>query len=689
MEDKKKVPKRKWNSISFIHITAFFVISIIICSGYYSVKYNLEVGDIAKVTIRSTRDVEDKVTTEKDKEKALQSVSKVYKVDSTIKNDQLQSIQSLIDVFDKLRINKNSEEILEKVDDTYNLNIDDLNNIINLNDSDYNSFKTFLKESVDSLSTIVVRDNNSEDIASVRKNISSKIASYSLSSEIKEIMSKIDNSLVKVNAVIDEEKTKLLEEEALKKVQSVMIKKDQTIVKEGDPIEEWQIKVLESLGLLNSSRGNNLLVYASIVAIVAIIVLMQGRYLFKFRQEIFYSPRKLSLIFFLITIQILFARVLVIQPYLIPLGATVILMVLIFDRETSLVINCLTAILLSVVVNFNVQIIIVFLLNVILSFMFMKKLNVRNDIFSSALIISAVTIMINIVVGNVISSNFIEILKNSALIMVGGVLSAIFAAGALPVIENIFDIVTNIKLLELSNPNNPLLKRLVVEAPGTYHHSLMVGNLAEVAAEEIKANATLARVGSFYHDIGKISNPIFFKENQVNESNPHNNLSSKISAMIIISHVTEGVKLSKEYALPTAIEDIIREHHGTDLVKYFYITERNNAENPDDVDVNLFKYPGPIPSSKESAIIMLADGVEASVRSIKNPTIESITEMVNRIFTNRLSEGQLDDCDLTLKDLNRIKAAFIKVLMSMYHQRIEYPKDKSDKEIEKSDLYRK
>lgn len=689
MEDKRKVSKRKWSSIVYIYIIAFSVISLIICTGYHSVKYNLKVGDIAKVSIKSPRDVEDKVTTEKDKEKALQSVPKVYKVDSTIKNNQLQKIQSLIDIFDKVRVNKNSEEILDKIDSTYDLDIDDLNTIISLNDADYTAFRTYLKESVDSLLTIVIRDNNSEDLATVRKSISSKVSGYNLSSEAKNIISKIDNNCVKVNAVVDEDKTKLLEEEALKKVQSVMIKKDQTIVKEGEPIEEWQVKVLESLGLLNSSRGNNFFIYASIVLIVAIVTAMQGRYLYKFRKDIFYSPRKFSLIFFLITIQILFARILVIQPYLIPLGAIVILMVLIFDRETALVINCLTAILLSVVVNFNVQIVIVFLLNIILAFMFMKKLNVRNDIFSSSLIISVVTIIINIVVGNIISSNIIEVLKNSALLMVGGILSAIFAAGALPIIENVFDIVTNIKLLELSNPNNPLLKRLVVEAPGTYHHSLMVGNLAEVAAEEIKANATLARVGAFYHDIGKISNPIFFKENQVGESNPHNNLSSKISAMIIISHVTEGIKLAKEYGLPTVIEDIIREHHGTDLVKYFYITERNNAKNPDDVDVNLFKYPGPIPRRKESAIIMLADGVEAAVRSIKNPTVESITDMVNSIFTNRLSEGQLNDCDLTLKDLDRIKKAFIKVLMSMYHQRIEYPKDKNSKEIEKSDLYRK
>ena len=287
MEDKRRVSKRKWSSIVYIYIIAFSVISLIICTGYHSVKYNLKVGDIAKVSIKSPRDVEDKVTTEKDKEKALQSVPKVYKVDSTIKNNQLQKIQSLIDTFDKVRVNKNSEEILDKIDSTYDLDIDDLNTIISLNDADYTAFRTYLKESVDSLLTIVIRDNNSEDLATVRKSISSKVSGYNLSSEAKNIISKIDNNCVKVNAVVDEDKTKLLEEEALKKVQSVMIKKDQTVVKEGEPIEEWQVKVLESLGLLNSSRGNNFFIYASIVLIVAIVTAMQGRYLYKFRKDIF------------------------------------------------------------------------------------------------------------------------------------------------------------------------------------------------------------------------------------------------------------------------------------------------------------------------------------------------------------------------------------------------------------------
>lgn len=278
-----------------------------------------------------------------------------------------------------------------------------------------------------------------------------------------------------------------------------------------------------------------------------------------------------------------------------------------------------------------------------------------------------------------ISNNISGIVVDTGFSVLGALLSGVLALGFLPFFESSFDVVTNIKLLELSNPNQPLMKKLLMEAPGTYHHSMMVANLAEVAAEEVGGNPVVARIGAYYHDIGKTKRPYFFGENQMGKENPHNKITPNLSTLIIVSHTKDGVELAKEHNIPKVIQDIIEQHHGTTLVKYFYYTLKNSSENPDDVKEEDFRYPGPIPSSKEAAIIMLADGVEAAVRSITEPTKGKIEEMVNNIIKDKLYSDQLSNCDLTLKDIEIIRKCFLKVLNGIYHRRIEYPTEKKMK----------
>jgi hypothetical protein len=216
-----------------------------------------------------------------------------------------------------------------------------------------------------------------------------------------------------------------------------------------------------------------------------------------------------------------------------------------------------------------------------------------------------------------------------------------------------------------------------MEAPGTYHHSIMVANLAEVATEAVRGNPILARVGAYYHDVGKIKRPYFFKENQLGNDNPHNKITPNLSSLIITAHVKDGLELAKVYKIPEVIRDIIEQHHGNSLVKYFYLLVKNSSDDATDINEEDFRYPGPNPVSKEAGVIMLADSTEAAVRSINEPTAEKIEAMVNCIIKDRLSEGQLDNCDLTLRDIEEIRKAFLKSLTGIYHQRIEYPTDKT------------
>jgi putative nucleotidyltransferase with HDIG domain len=253
---------------------------------------------------------------------------------------------------------------------------------------------------------------------------------------------------------------------------------------------------------------------------------------------------------------------------------------------------------------------------------------------------------------------------------INGILSAIISIGIMPFFESFFGVLTPFKILELTNPNRPLLKRLLIEAPGTYHHSILVGNLAETAAHDIGANSLLTRVAAFYHDVGKLERPYYYKENQVGHENPHDKLPPQVSANYIKNHMSYGVDLLQKHKLPPEIIDVIKAHHGTSLIKYFY--HREQVNNPD-VDVSKFLYSGPKPDSKEAVILMLADSVEAAVRSVEEPTKEAITQLIEKIISQKISENQFSHADLTFKELEQIKISFLSVLSGIFHERIAYP----------------
>ncbi|MBI2123569.1 MAG: HDIG domain-containing protein, partial [Armatimonadetes bacterium] len=240
----------------------------------------------------------------------------------------------------------------------------------------------------------------------------------------------------------------------------------------------------------------------------------------------------------------------------------------------------------------------------------------------------------------------------------------------LPYLEQLFGLVTPIKLLELSNPSQPLLRRLQIEAPGTYHHSIMVANLAEAGAEAIGADSLMVRVGAYYHDIGKIRRPVFFIENQIGVDNPHDKMSPSLSALTVQSHVRDGLEYAKEHGLPKTVASFIPQHHGTSLITYFYHQAKERGESADE---STFRYEGPRPQTREAAIVMLADAAEGAVRSMGRPTPDRIEQVVRRIIRERLEDGQLDECDLTFRELDVIVSVFVRLLASMFHPRIEYP----------------
>ncbi|AAO36526.1 metal dependent phosphohydrolase [Clostridium tetani] len=667
-----------------IFVTTFIIIYFVLITSIVTQKYSLMEGEIANVDIKATREVVDDIATKARVKQAIESVPLQYNKKPEVKNNVLEDLDKLFNKIPSVvDVNISEKDKINKLREGNN---------IKLSDEDYMEFLKLDKDNLDKLKVVLVKTisdlydgvnisdgsvgDNSDDIKKAREFITEKINDSTLNKKsLKNLATIMAYSQIKPNFFYDEEKTEELREEAKKRA-PVIIKKGQIIVKEGEPVTKAQIDILAKLGLLNSKDSFEWYIYLSLGILIALVMTIQWIYIRKFKREIFDDVSKLILINIFTCMFVTFARILSKQPFLIPLACIPMLFTLLIDGKLSLVVNGLTCILISCAVEFNVEITLLAIINVLSISIILKKMQERNDILYSVLYISIVNVILTFSAGVLLSNNTIDVVKKAGFSLIGSLLSGIFTIGFLPFFESTFDIVTTIKLLELSNPNNPLLKKLLMEAPGTYHHSVLVGNLAEVAAEQVGGSPVLARVASYYHDIGKIKRPYFFKENQLGNDNPHDKINPNLSTLIITAHVKDGIELAEEYKIPKVIRDVIEQHHGTTLVKYFYITMKNSMENPEEIKEEDFRYAGPKPESKEAAIIMLADSVEAAVRSISDPTKGKIEEMVNNIIKGRLNEGQLDNCDLTLKDIDKIRNSFVKILLGIYHQRIEYPTDK-------------
>ncbi|MGB9735332.1 MAG: HD family phosphohydrolase [bacterium] len=363
--------------------------------------------------------------------------------------------------------------------------------------------------------------------------------------------------------------------------------------------------------------------------------------------------------------------------YAAPIAFGGMLVRLILNSEIAVGFSIVAGLSSAMAVSNNLFIVLYYIISGILGAHTLAKCEQRTSIIKGGLIVSGVNVllvsMFLLIQGNQPASQF---MVNIIMAFFSGVTSAVLVIGLTPVFEYLFDYATDIKLLELANLENPLLKELFVTAPGSYNHSMMTATLAEAAASSIHANPLLARVASYYHDIGKIKMPDYFIENQQYMPNKHDKLSPSMSSLIIISHVKEGKELAKANKLPKKIVDIIMQHHGTSLVKYFY--EKAKEKNGNNIREEEYHYPGPKPQTREAGIVMLADAVEAASRTLTDPTPAKIKAMVEKIVNTRFEEGQLDECTLSLSDLNAIKKSFVKVLSAIFHKRVDYPGFKFD-----------
>lgn len=490
----------------------------------------------------------------------------------------------------------------------------------------------------------------------------------------------IGRQLIQSNLVLDTEKVNLAREQAVESVEPVYIMQGEVIVRKGDVVKREHISLLRDVGLIKTGRDYGAIVGMAFLVIT--LVALTGTFLYQTRPDVLRNETSLALTGSVLLTMLLLGKLFSLSnwmgaAYLNPSALAGLLLTLLIDSRVATMVTVVLAVFLSVIYEFSWIIGTLSLVGGLTAIFSVSKVSQRGDLMRAGLIVGGANFFLMITLGLVGKDT--SLIINSYLGLLNGFLVSIVAIGVLPYLESLFKITSPIRLLELSNPNHPLLRRLMLEAPGTYHHSILVGNLAEAAAEAIGADGLLARVGSHYHDIGKLKRPYFFVENQVGMDNPHDKMAPSLSTLIIISHVKDGLELANEFKLPPVVTKFIAQHHGTDLVRYFY---HRASEEGNSVEERDFRYPGPKPQGKEVAIVSLADATEAAVRSLSKPNPGKIEALVRKIIKDRLNSGELDESDLTFQDLDKIANAFVKVIMGMFHSRVEYPEQITKEEIE-------
>lgn len=486
--------------------------------------------------------------------------------------------------------------------------------------------------------------------------------------------------LVESNISLNENLTKNSIEEALANVSPNrgVIEKETLIISKGEIVEGDKLKILESLKneyeTSSVSRTNYYLIISSYSLLVILTLLMIILFIRKFRKKIYLNLNQLSLVFFNVTLLVLITTFVVniesSYVFVIPICILPLLLKAFFDSRVAFFVHSVTVMLLGFIVPNSYEFIFLNIIVGVITIISSDDLYKRANLFITVGQITAVY-MISYFSFFVIHEGNIDNLEifNFLLFMLCGLLT-LFVYPLIYIYEKVFNLVSDVSLLELSDTNSPLLKELSNKAPGTFHHSMNVANLAESSANEIGGNSMLARVGALYHDIGKMDNPSYFTENQVTGTNPHDKLSSLESVNIILDHVSKGVEIAKKNNLPNRIIDFIRTHHGTSVIHYFYENDLNLNLKPNIED---YKYSGPKPFSKETALVMMCDSVEAATKSLENPDSEKINSFVETIIDKQIENNQFENCSITFKDIKAIKNVIKKKLANIYHIRVEYP----------------
>ncbi|HEX2926921.1 MAG TPA: HDIG domain-containing protein, partial [Ruminiclostridium sp.] len=706
----KKIAKNLAFQRAFLVIITVVISFIIIQTGALPKKYRLSVGDVSTYDITAPRDLVNEVLTEKNRISARDSVEPVTKEDTKAfveviykKDDFFKAVSSARDSIEKtlkqLGIGpetqnydvylKQAREEAEKslTEEVTKLNIplsaDQINYLVTkTTDSELDNFEEITRQLVsDTMSEEITEENLAIHIHRLQNSYQNE---QGMSQELKNIGDQLVKAILQPNRIIDQEATAKKRQEAYNNDANIVkIKKESRIISFGDVVTEDKLQLLEELNLLETKSKYDYLFSIGILVTILFLVVLITVFLKKYNSKIYNDRKDLLLICLIAVIILVLARCLF--PYygglVIPIFVGTMLVSILLNVEIAVVINCALTVAISIMIKGDNKFLFMGLICGAISALLVTKANQRSKLSMNGVLLGLINVVLIACLNFIYKEDLNTILTDSIVVFLNGLTSMVLTIGLLPFMESVFNIVTPLKLLEISNPNHPLLKKLLIEAPGTYHHSLMVGNLAEIATEDIGGNALLSRAGAYFHDVGKLKRPDFFKENQLNE-NPHDRMTPSLSTLVITSHTKDGFEIAVKYKLPLVIRDIIKQHHGTTLVAYFF-HRALKAGGEEEIKQENFRYEGPRPQTKEAAVVMLADSVEAAVRSMTDKTEGKIEGLIRKIIKDKLDDGQLDLCQLTLTDLDTVAKSFMRVLSGYFHAREQYPeiKDSLKKDI--------
>ncbi|MFB0533748.1 MAG: HD family phosphohydrolase [Anaerolineae bacterium] len=641
----------------------------------------LEEGDVSPIDIRAPRKITyvSQILTEQAQAKAETDVKDAYDPpDARIARQQVTRARQVLNYVDSVRYDAyaSSEVKMDWIAAIPDLDIPPkvISQTLLLSEGDWSEVSNEVVYVIDQVMREEIRESQ---LAGTKRALPAKV-SLDLSEEEAEIVSELAKNFVKANSFYNKERTeenRRLAQESVEPVARVL-EEGEVVLRAGDIVDSLDLEALAALGLRQPETEWRDIVSTVLFVLAATIIL--DLYLLRLRSDFWANRRHTFLVFLLVALFILGAKLMVpghtLLPYLFPSAALSMLLMVLLGPQMAIAVTIVLGLMVGFMAGGSLELTAYAIVGGLIASLGLWRAESLNAFLRAGLY--AILANVAVILAFRLPDPKFDLLGMVQLVLASvgnGGLSAILTLGGFFLLGSVFDITTPLRLMELSRPTHPLLRQLLLKAPGTYHHSLLVSNMAEQAAEQIGADALLARVGAYYHDIGKTVRPYFFVENQADGINVHDRLDPKTSAQIIVSHTKDGLELARKYRLPGKIQEFITQHHGAGRVSYFYQQARQREGDTGAVNEDDFRYPGPRPVSREVAIVMLADGCESAVRSARPTSPEKIDELVRKVINDRLLRGELDDSDLTLRDLDKIREAFTSILQGVFHPRIKYP----------------
>ncbi len=672
-----KIPRGEFNGMiraALIALVTYLLLFGLVSAAITPQRYDIRVGMPADTTIYANEDVVDTVTTQQLRDAAAARVDVSYKsVDESVTtqvtselSDLFAQLLSLYDARDDAAENLSVQLTPAQLEAMFSASRETLEAL----------FNRALEYTHDTLVSSLPEGQEEAMISRLERDLSAE----GYDSELIEVAVAAVRACIRPNMLIDEETTELNRQRAREEVEDVVCVTGEVIVRQGAIVTPAQYAMLDALGKIDNDPTGMILGAA---LLMLALLTAAGLYMYRYEHDIWRRPRTLLLlgiVYVLVVGLSLFFRIF--NPFFVPTatGLGLLLITLLIRPRLALFSTVALSFPVALIAGtsenglFNTVTFAVLLMSAAsgpVAVIVLRHRQQRTAALLAGALVGVSNFLCVLAVGMINGAASSDTALDALCAAGSGLCAAILCIGVQPILEWIFNLTTSAKLLELSNPNQPLLRRMLLEAPGSYHHSIIVANLAETAASAIGANGLLARVGAYYHDVGKLKRPIYFKENQLTGDNPHDRTDPRVSAAILTAHTRDGYQMGLKARLPEPILDIIRQHHGDSPMVFFY--DKAVKLYGDKVDINAFRYEGPRPRSREAAVVMLADTIEAAARALPNPDPEKVDALIRKLVRAKMADGQLDESELTFADLDRICRAFQSVLSGVFHERIEYP----------------